>query len=454
MDAQTTTVLKRILGNRFSQQPDELDVHSHDESDHRPNMPWGVCYPNSEAEIVEIVEYCNQQQIPILPYGAGTSIEGQVIPYQGGISLDLSKMNNILAIHEDDQDCVVQPGVRKDQLNAVLKGHGLFFPAGPAINPTIGGMASTRASGLNAVRYGTMAENIRSLKFISPTGKVIQTGRRARKSSAGYDLTHLLIGAEGTLGIITELTLKLTPLPKHIVNALVHFPDLDLAVNAVIDILKTHIPVAVIELLDEVQIEAVNLYSSLNLERTPTLFIELHGSQQTLDSEIHTLEKILKAKSGRNIVWASDPIQREKLWTARANCYYANLNLFPNRTSLTTDVCVPISNLSACVKATKEDLAKTTLKAPLLGHVGDGNFHFLLLFNQEDPKSVEEAKWVHDRLIKRAIQMEGTCTGEHGIGVGKRQYLLEEKGEEAVQAMRLIKLALDPNNIMNPGKIF
>lgn len=454
MNFQNVKDLRGLLGERFSQKHSELEQHSYDESAHKAQLPWGVCYPNNEEEIIEIVRYCNQAKIPVFPYGAGTSIEGQVIPYHGGISINLSNLNKILVINVDDQDCVVEAGVRKNQLNDVLKSKALFFPAGPAIDPSIGGMASTRASGLNAVRYGTMRENIHSLKFISPTGDLVQTGARSRKSSAGYDLTHLLIGAEGTLGIITELTLKLSPLPQHIVNATVHFAQLEAAVNTVIEILKTHIPIAVIELMDEVQIEAVNQYSSLNLKALPTLFIELHGAQKNLEIETQTLQKILLKQGGKKFTWADDPIQREKLWTARANCYYASLNLFPNYASITTDVCVPISRLVECIKATKADLSKTTLKAPLLGHVGDGNFHFLLLFDPNNSKSNQEAKWVHDRLIKRAIKMEGTCSGEHGIGVGKMAYLKEEKGVNAIQTMRLIKKALDPNNIMNPGKIF
>ena len=452
MSPEFTALLSKLLGPRFSKNIEDLESHSRDESFHPPSLPDAVCYPNSVEEIVSIVKYCNQYVTPLVAYGTGTGIEGQSIPSRGGLSLDMKNMNSILSIHEQDQDCVVQAGVTKHQLNNALKEKNLFFPAGPQIDASFGGMASTRASGINALRYGTMSENILSLSFVSPTGALIKTGGRARKSAAGYDLTHLLVGAEGTLGIITDLTLKLSPLPQSFANSLVSFESLNDAVQTALQILQTNIKPGAMELLDIAQIQSVNEYSKTNLEPAPHLFIELHGEEEHIRQEIKIIENITIKNGGKHFQSALKEEERTILWQARADCYYANQAAFPGQSVFVTDVCVPISNLVRCINETYSDLEHINVIAPLVGHIGDGNFHLVLGFDPSDPQSIKKTQWIHDRLIKRAIKLEGTCTGEHGIGMGKKKYLIYEKGMPAINAMKALKQAWDPNNIMNPGK--
>ncbi|MCX7897259.1 MAG: FAD-binding protein [Rhodocyclaceae bacterium] len=445
--------LAQRFGARFCVAASVCLAHGRDESSYPPQPPSAVLYPETTAEVAEIVRLCRAHRVPLIPYGAGTSLEGHLLAVRGGVSLDLSRMNRILALRPEDLDVTVEAGVTRKQLNAALRGTGLFFPIDPGADATLGGMAATRASGTHAVRYGTMREAVINATVVLADGRTIKTASRAKKSAAGYDLTRLFIGSEGTLGIITELTLRLHPLPEAIASAVVAFPSIEAAVETVIETIQMGVPVARIELLDALSIHAINRYSKTQLREAPTLFFELHGSPTTVQEQTQALRTLADAHEGADFAWADRPEDRSRLWQARHDAYFACLNLRPNARALTTDVCVPISRLAACIRETQRDLEESGLMAPLLGHVGDGNFHLLLLVSPDDEAELTRARALASRLAQRAVRMEGTCTGEHGVGLGKRQYLYEEFGADAMALMRTLKIALDPDEILNPGKI-
>jgi D-lactate dehydrogenase (cytochrome) len=427
--------------------------HAHSFTWLEPQLPDAVFFATSTAEVEAVVRLCAAQRVPIIAFGTGTSMEGHINAPFGGLSLDLSRMNAILAVHAKDLACTVQAGVTRKQLNDHLRDQGLFFPVDPGADASLGGMAATRASGTNAVRYGTMRENVLSLTAVLPDGRTIRTSRRARKSAAGYDLTHLLVGSEGTLGIITEVTLKLHGIPETIAAAVCPFRSLGDACTAAIAAIQAGLPIARIELLDELQIHACNLYSKLTLAEVPTLFVEFHGSESGVAEQAALFEAIADDNGGEGFQWSTRPEERSKLWQARHDAAYSCLMLRPGATVTPTDVCVPVSRLADCVVETKQDLTASGLIGPIAGHVGDGNFHVAVLFDGDNAEEVARVEGFCERLALRAIAMDGTCTGEHGVGQGKMAYLEAEFGE-ALDLMRQIKRAVDPHNIMNPGKIF
>jgi D-lactate dehydrogenase (cytochrome) len=419
-----------------------------------PNEPPdAVVYAASTDDVQDAVRICAEHQVPIIPFGTGTSLEGHVNAPRGGVSIDLMGMNRVLAVHADDLDCVIEPGVTRKQLNEHLRDQGLFFPIDPGADASLGGMAATRASGTNAVRYGTMKDNVLALKAVLASGEVITTARRAKKSSAGYDLTRLFVGSEGTLGIIVELTLRLAGIPEAISAGVCPFPSVEAACKATIATIQAGIPVARIELLDALQVKACNDYSKLGLEETPTLFLEFHGSSASVAEQAESFGAIAAELGGGPFQWATKAEERTRLWQARHDAYWAVMNLRKGATGFATDVCVPISRLAECVVATQRDIAELKLVAPIVGHVGDGNFHVSVLFDPNDAEEVARAKRFSERLVERSLAMEGTSTGEHGIGQGKMKYLALEHGEGTLGVMRAIKQALDPHNVMNPGKI-
>jgi D-lactate dehydrogenase (cytochrome) len=446
-------VLARRFGDRLSTAKGALRQHANITTWHPAQFPDGVVYPESTEEVAEIVVVCADHRVPIIPFGVGTSLEGGVNAPFGGISIDMGRMSAIVALHEEDMDVVTQAGVTRKQLNAYVKSHGLFFPIDPGADATLGGMTSTRASGTNAVRYGTMKDNVLALTVVMPDGSIRKTGTRARKSAAGYDITRLFVGSEGTLGVITEVTLKLHGIPQAISSGVCAFPTLDAACNTVITTIRYGIPIARIELFDEVQIRACNDHSKLNLAERPTLFFEFHGTEVGVAEQVETFREIAKEWGGENFEWANKPEERTRLWEARHNVYDACLAMRPGAKFIATDVCVPISRLADAVNETKVDIEATGLVAPIVGHVGDGNFHVSVMAMTDDLEEMVRTDAFIDRLNNRAIAMEGTCTGEHGIGQGKPDYLVVEHGAN-VETMRAIKTALDPLGIMNPGKIF
>ncbi|HEY2970475.1 MAG TPA: FAD-linked oxidase C-terminal domain-containing protein [Casimicrobiaceae bacterium] len=426
--------------------------HSHGEGLADAALPDVVVFPHSNDEVAAIVRLCHLARVPVIAFGVGTSLEGHVAALYGGVCVDLSQMNRVLDVNAQDLDCRVQAGVTREQLNAELKGTGLFFPIDPGANATIGGMAATRASGTNAVRYGTMRENVLGLTVVAADGRIVKTGGRARKSSAGYDLTRLFVGAEGTLGVITEIQLRLYGVPEAIAAAVCQFPDLASAVNTVIAAMQTGIPVARIELLDDVQMDACIRYSKLEgFAAKPTLFFEFHGSPAGVREQTEAMQAISDEFGGSAYQWATQAEDRTRLWKARHSAYYAALALQPGAMGFATDACVPISRLADCILETKVDIEKSGLVAPIVGHVGDGNFHLVVLFDPNDAGQRERAEGLAKAVSLRAIAMGGTCTGEHGIGWHKLDVLAQEHGE-AVDLMRAVKRALDPFNIMNPGK--
>ena len=400
-----------------------------------------------------LVKLCASAQVPIVPFGAGTSIEGNALPIAGGVSLDLSEMNAILQVNPEDLDCTVQAGVRREQLNEHLRDMGLFFPIDPGANATIGGMASTRASGTNAVHYGTMREAVLNLRIVTPDGRDIRIARRARKSAAGYDLTRLMIGSEGTLGIITEVTLRLHGIPEAISAAVCAFETLSGAVDTVVQAIQLGIPLARVEILDDMQMKAINRWSKLDYPELTTLFFEFHGSPAGVEEQVAMVRAIASANGGGEFRWSNLPEDRSKLWKARHEAYYAAVNLRAGAVGWATDVCVPISRLAECIAETKRDLQASVIPATILGHVGDGNFHVVFSIDPNAPEEMVEVEQINHRLVARALAMDGTCTGEHGIGVGKQSALIDELGD-AVDIMRTIKRALDPKDLFNPGKIF
>ena len=418
-----------------------------------PNQPPdAVAFPQSAEDVQDAVRICGQHKVPVIPYGTGTSLEGHINAPHGGVSIDFRDMNRVLSVHAEDLDCVVEPGVTRKQLNEYLRDQGLFFPIDPGADASIGGMTATRASGTNAVRYGTMKDNVLALKVVLANGEVITTSSRAKKSSAGYDLTRLFVGSEGTLGVITEITVKLHGIPEQIAGGICPFPSVEAACNATITTIQSGIPVARIELLDEAQVKACNAFSKLDLPETPMLFLEFHGTEAGVAEQSARFGEIAADLGGGPFKWTVNAEERTKLWQARHDAYWAVVRLRPGAKAFATDVCVPLSRLAECVTETQRDIAEHNLIAPIVGHVGDGNFHTSVLVDMDDPAEVAATKAFSERLVRRALAMEGTCTGEHGVGQGKMKYLAAEHGE-ALSTMRAIKRALDPEDLMNPGKI-
>jgi D-lactate dehydrogenase (cytochrome) len=444
-----------MLGDRCSTSPTQIEHHSHSESWHAAGAPDVVVFPVTIDEISAVVRAAAQHGAPVVPFGAGSSLEGHVNAVCGGVSLDLSRMNRILRVSAEDLDATVEAGVTHRQLNRALASSGLAFWVDPGADATIGGMAATRASGTTAVRYGTMRETVLGLTVVLADGRVVRTGGRARKSAAGYDLTRLFVGSEGTLGVIAEITLRLHGLPEAVSAAVCPFDTMQGAVQTVIAAIQLGIPVARIELLDEVQIDAVNRYSRLDHPVKPTLFFEFHGTSEAAVSEhAREVQEIVAEHGGGEFRWTTTPEERARLWQARHNTFFAARAMRPGGQSWVTDVCVPISALADCILETKRDLEASGAYAPLVGHAGDGNFHLNFVFAADDPTALAEVKRLNARLVQRALGLGGTCTGEHGIGLGKIDYLTEEHGEDAVEVMRAIKRALDPGHVMNPGKVF
>ena len=452
--AAAIATLAARYGNRLATSQALREQHGHTTTWIENQPPDAVVFPQSAEEVQEIVQLCAAHRVPVIGFGQGTSLEGQVNAPRGGICLDFRDMNRVLAVHAEDLDCVIEPGITRKQLNENLRDTGLFFPIDPGADASLGGMAATRASGTNAVRYGTMKDNVLALKAVLANGELISTAHRAKKSAAGYDLTRLIVGSEGTLGIITELTLRLCGIPEAIASGICPFPSVEAACNATILTIQSGIPVARIELLDEMQVKACKAYSKLTLPEMPLLFLEFHGSEASVAEQSQRFGEIATELGGGPFEWATKAEDRSRLWQARHDAYWAVMGLRPGVRALSTDVCVPISRLAECVTQSQRDLKESRLVAPIVGHVGDGNFHMLLLIDHNDAGEVDRAKAFLERLVDRALAMDGTCTGEHGIGQGKMQYMAAEHGEPALDVMRAIKRALDPLDIMNPGKIF
>ncbi len=452
-DQSVVSELKALLGDRVSTSAAVREHHGKDESYFPYALPDAVVFLKSTEEVRDVVNICRRHRVPMIPYGVGTSLEGHVLAINGGVCIDLSQMNQVLAVHEEDIDAVVQAGVTRKQLNEYIKHTGLFFPIDPGADATIGGMTATRASGTNAVRYGTMRENVLSLKVVLADGRVIQTSRRAKKSAAGYDLTRLFVGSEGTLGIITEVTVKLHPVQAAMSAAVCSFESIDGAAKTVIHTLQAGIPIARSELLCALTMKALNAHNKTRHREQPTLLLEFHGTEASVVEQAQMLQEIAKDNGGMDFQWATRPEERSKLWEARHNAYFACLQLKPGSRAVSTDVCVPISRLAECVTETAKDLDNSSLPVPLFGHVGDGNFHLVILIDPNSKSEMDEAKAINARLIDRALAMEGTCTGEHGIGMGKMGSMRKELGEDVVDVMRDLKKVFDPDNLMNPGKV-
>jgi D-lactate dehydrogenase (cytochrome) len=455
-DARAALVaeLRGLLGDRCSTNPSQIEQHSHSESWHTPVDPDVVVFPLSTDEVSAVVRAAARVQAPVVPFGAGSSLEGHVNPVEGGVSIDLSRMNRVLRVSVDDLDATVEAGVTHRQLNKALANTGVAFWVDPGADATIGGMTATGASGTTTVRYGTMRETVRGLTVVLADGRIITTGSRARKSSAGYDLTRVFVGSEGTLGVITEVTVRLYGLPEAVSAAVCAFDSMEGAVRTVITTMQLGIPVARMELLDDVMIDAVNRYSHLSHAVKPTLLFEFHGTSQAgVREHADAVREIALENGGSDFEWATTTEDRARLWQARHNTLYAARAMRPGGKTWTTDVCVPISRLAECVLETKRDLLASSAFGPLVGHAGDGNFHLNFVFDPDDPRQFEEIKRLNARLVERAIAMGGTSTGEHGVGLGKIDYLTKEHGEGAVDVMRAIKKALDPENRMNPGKV-
>lgn len=449
----TLSELQVLLGSRVTTSLIQREHHSHGESYHKASLPDLVCFPKETREVAEIMRVSARHGVPVIPFGAGTSVEGHVNAIHGGITIDMREMNKILRISVEDCDATVEAGVTRIQLVKALKDTGLTFFVDPGADATIGGMASTRASGTTAVRYGTMSENVLGLTIVLANGQVIQTGTRARKSSAGYDLTHLFVGSEGTLGILTEVTLRLHPLPEAVSVAVCSFETVRGAVETVIEGIQLGTGLARVEFLDDRQIEAINRYSKIDLPVMPTLFFEFHGiSKREVEERAELVQSLAAEHGGHGFEWRTNLKDMEELWSARHNAYFASRALRPGAEVLTTDVCVPISMLAECIDETRSDLANFSFPATIVGHVGDGNFHVLCMIDPKNPAELDEASRFSERTVRRALRMSGTCSGEHGIGTGKMDYLVDEHGY-AVEVMRTIKRAIDPDNRLNPGKM-
>jgi D-lactate dehydrogenase (cytochrome) len=451
--AALSSELPQRFGDRVVTSATVREQHGHTLTWVKNQPPDLVVYAKTTGEVSDIVKLCAANDVPVIAFGTGTSLEGHINAPYGGVSIDLSLMKRIIAVNEEDLDCMVEAGVTRKELNESLRDKGLFFPIDPGVDASIGGMVATRASGTNAVRYGTMKDVVLALTVVLPNGEIVKTASRAKKSSAGYDLTRLMIGSEGTLGIITEITLKLNGIPEAISAGICPFPSVKAACDAVIMTIQSGIPVARIELLDEVQVRAVNLYSKLTLPESPLLLLEFHGTDIGVQEQAERFGEIAVEFEGGPFEWATKPEERSRLWQARHDAYWAAKGLRPGAQSVATDVCVPISRLAECVAETKRDIQESGLIAPIVGHVGDGNFHVQPLVNTDDPAEIAACEAFVDRLVYRAVAMEGTCTGEHGVGQKKMKYLEVEHGPAALGLMRVLKQAIDPHNIMNPGKI-
>jgi D-lactate dehydrogenase (cytochrome) len=450
---RTIATLTAAFGNRVVTSQAVREQHGNTVTWIANQPPDAVVFPQSTEEVQQTVRICAGNGVAIIPYGVGTSLEGHVNAPIGGVSIDFRDMNKVLAVHAEDLDCVIEPGITRKALNEQLRDSGLFFPIDPGADASLGGMAATRCSGTNAVRYGTMKDNVLALKVVLANGEVIDTARRAKKTSAGYDLTRLMVGSEGTLGVITQLTLKLSGIPEAISGGICPFPSVEACCNTAIHTIQSGIPVARIELLDALQVRAVNLHSKLGLAETPMLFLEFHGTEASVAEQSKRFGEIAAEFGGGPFTWTTRPEERTKLWEARHHAALSNFALRPGAAMVPTDVCVPISRLAECVTETQRDIAESRILAPIVGHVGDGNFHLTLLVDMDDADEVRRAKALSERLVERALAMDGTCTGEHGVGQGKMKYLVAEHGAAALAVMASIKRALDPQNIMNPGKI-
>ncbi|HEY1132543.1 MAG TPA: FAD-linked oxidase C-terminal domain-containing protein [Roseateles sp.] len=446
--------LQAEFGMRCSTALSVREQHGRDESVFDVPPPQAVVFAESEAEVARVVALCAEHRVPVIPYGAGSSLEGHLLAVRGGVSLDVSRMNQILRIDAEDLTVTVQPGVTRKALNEALKHEGLFFPIDPGADASLGGMAATRASGTNAVRYGTMRENVLGLRFVSAAGEVVRSGSRAKKSSAGYDLTRLVIGSEGTLGVITELTVRIHPLPEAVSAAVCSFPSIDAAVRTAMQIIQIGVPIARCELLDVNAIKAVNAHDKLGLKEVPMLLMEFHGSEAGVAEQATTVQEVAADQGGEAFEWATTPEARTRLWTARHHAYFAGLQLRPGCRAVTTDTCVPISRLAENINASIAEVEAAGLPYFIVGHVGDGNFHMAYLLDPGRPEELATAERLSAQMVARAIALDGTCTGEHGIGLHKQRFLLDETGEEAVAVMRAVKQALDPLGILNPGKVF
>ncbi len=446
--------LKARFGAQFSAAMAVREQHGRDESSFVAPPPAAVVFAESTKDVADAVRLASQYEVPVIPFGVGSSLEGHLLAVQGGISIDLMRMNRVLSVNADDLTVTVQPGVTRKQLNEEIKNTGLFFPIDPGADATIGGMSATRASGTNAVRYGTMRDNVLSLEVVTADGEVIRTGTRAKKSSAGYDLTRLFVGSEGTLGVITEITVRLYPLPEAISAAICSFPSIEAAVRTTIQIIQLGVPIARVELIDVNTVRMVNAHSKLTLREEPLLLMEFHGSPAGVKEQAETVQAIAREHGGNDFEWATTPEERTRLWAARHNAYFAAIQSRPGCRAISTDTCVPISRLADCLLDSVKEADASGLPYFLVGHVGDGNFHFGYLLDPQQPHERELAEKLNHQLVMRAIDMEGTCTGEHGVGLHKMEFLVTETGAGAVQMMRTIKRALDPKNIMNPGKIF
>jgi D-lactate dehydrogenase (cytochrome) len=445
--------LRAICGDRVSTGAAVRDHHSHGESWHAPGLPDAVVFPVSTEEVSHVVSACARARVPVVPFGMGSSLEGHVNAIHGGVSIDLTRMTRLLRLSAEDLDITVEAGLTRSKLDDHLKNTGLMFPIDPGADATIGGMAATRASGTTAVRYGTMRDNVLGLTVVLADGRAVRTGGRARKSSSGYDLTRLFVGSEGTLGVITEVTLRLFGRPESVRAAVCPFGSMEGAANTVIQTIQLGIPVARIEILDEAQLRVVNAYSKTNYPIAPTLFFEFHGiSETTVEEQVRAVEEVAREQGATGFQWAASPEERATLWQARHDAYYATVASRPGARAWTTDVCVPIAHLAQCILETQADIHDTGIEAPLVGHAGDGNFHLIIMLNPDDPRELATISAFSERLVERALGLAGTCSGEHGVGLGKLKYLAHEHGE-GLDVMRTIKRALDPHNLMNPGKL-
>lgn len=446
--------LKVRFGDQLSTAQVVREQHGRDESSFKAPPPTAVVFAESTADVADVVKLASQYAVPVIPFGAGSSLEGHLLAVQGGISLDVGRMNKLLSVNADDLTVTVQPGITRKQLNEAIKDTGLFFPIDPGADASIGGMSATRASGTNAVRYGTMRENVLALEVVTASGEVIRTGTRAKKSSAGYDLTRLMVGSEGTLGVITEITVKLYPLPEAVSAAICSFPSIEAAVRTTIQVIQLGVPIARVELIDVNTVRMVNAYAKLGLREEPMLLMEFHGSPASVKEQAELVQEIASEFGGNAFEWASTPEERTRLWTARHNAYFAAIQSRPGCVAISTDTCVPISRLADCLLDSVAETDASGIPYFLVGHVGDGNFHFGYLIDPNDAQEREVAEGLNHKLVERALRLEGTCTGEHGVGLHKMGFLVDETGVGAVDMMRTIKRALDPQNIMNPGKIF
>ena len=452
--AEMIAALKARFGERCSTAQAVCEQHGRDESPFEVPPPDAVVFAESTEEVAAAVALADQYEVPVIAFGTGSSLEGHLLAVQGGISIDVARMNKVLRINSEDLTVTVQPGVTRNQLNNEIRHTGLFFPIDPGADASIGGMAATRASGTNAVRYGTMRENVLALQVVTASGEIIRTGTRAKKSSAGYDLTRLMVGSEGTLGILTEVTVKLYPQPESVSAAICNFPDIAAAVSTAIQIIQMGVPIARCELLDANAVRAVNKHDKLTLRVAPMLLMEFHGSAASVAEQARTVQEVASEHGGEDFEWATTPEERTRLWAARHRAYFAGLQMKPGCRTVTTDTCVPISRLAACIDLAAREADEAGLPYYIVGHVGDGNFHIAYLIDPAIPAERDTAERLNEQLVHHALKLEGTCTGEHGIGLHKQGFLIDEAGVATVQMMRVLKRALDPKNILNPGKIF